>query len=101
MFLSAIWTLVLTAPIYCRGSIIEQVLYCYTVFLQIILDEETNSSKLRFNKSSANIHFWVNNLFKVEHFLFVQTYFFTIMVIHYTFFHFSDKQLNLQIADLY
>ncbi len=101
MFLSAIWTFILTAPIYCRGSIIEQVLYCYTVFLQIILDEETNSSKLRFNKSSANIHFWLNNLFKVEHFLFVQTFFLRLWLYVIPFFHFSDKQLNLQIADLY
>ncbi len=29
MFLSAVWTLILTAPIHCRGSTGEQVLYCY------------------------------------------------------------------------
>ncbi len=28
MFLSAVWTLILTAPIHCRGSIGEQVTYC-------------------------------------------------------------------------
>ncbi len=29
MFLSAVWTLILTAPIHCRGSIGEQVMQCY------------------------------------------------------------------------
>ncbi len=29
MFLSAVWTLILTAPIHCRGSIGEQVIDCY------------------------------------------------------------------------
>ncbi len=29
MFLSAVWTLILTAPIHCRGSIAEQVMQCY------------------------------------------------------------------------
>ncbi len=29
MFLSAVWTLILTAPIHCRGSIAEQVMECY------------------------------------------------------------------------
>ncbi len=38
MFLSAVWTLILTAPIHCRGFIGEQVI------LQISSDEETNSS---------------------------------------------------------
>ncbi len=28
MFLSAVWTLILTAPIHCRGSIVEQVMLC-------------------------------------------------------------------------
>ncbi len=28
MFLSAVWTLILTAPIHCRGSIGEQMMYC-------------------------------------------------------------------------
>ncbi len=27
MFLSAVWTLILTAPIHCKGSICEQVMY--------------------------------------------------------------------------
>ncbi len=29
MFLSAVWTLILTAPIHCRGSIAEEVMECY------------------------------------------------------------------------
>ncbi len=29
MFLSAVWTLILMAPIHCRGSIGEQVMECY------------------------------------------------------------------------
>ncbi len=29
MFLSAVWTLILTAPIHCRASIGEQVMQCY------------------------------------------------------------------------
>ncbi len=29
MFLSAVWTLILTAPIHCRGHIGEQVTECY------------------------------------------------------------------------
>ncbi len=29
IFLSAVWTLILTAPIHCRGSIAEQVMECY------------------------------------------------------------------------
>ncbi len=29
MFLSAVWTLILTAPIHCRASISEQVMQCY------------------------------------------------------------------------
>ncbi len=37
MFLSAVWILILTAPIHCRGSIGEQV-------IQICSDEEINSS---------------------------------------------------------
>ncbi len=29
MYLSAVWTLILTAPIHCRGSTGEQVMQCY------------------------------------------------------------------------
>ncbi len=42
MFLSAVWTLILTAPIHCRGSITEQVMECYNI--------------------SPNVFQWKNNL---------------------------------------
>ncbi len=42
MFLSAVWTLILTAPIHRRASIGEP--RCNATFLQICSDEETNSS---------------------------------------------------------
>ncbi len=66
MFLSAVWTLILTAPIHCRGSIVEQVMECYispNLFwwknkLLYILDG------LRRSTFSANFHFWVNYFFK-------------------------------------
>ncbi len=40
MFLSAVWTLILTAPIHCRGYIGEQA----SKFLHVSFNEETNSS---------------------------------------------------------
>ncbi len=45
MFLSAVWTLNLTAPIRCRASMGEQV-KCNAKFIQILSDVETNSSKM-------------------------------------------------------
>ncbi len=47
MFLSAVWTFILTAPIHCRGSIGEQMM-----------------DGLRVSTFSANFHFWVNYYFK-------------------------------------
>uniref|UniRef100_A0A9J8ASR0 Si:dkey-224e22.2 n=1 Tax=Cyprinus carpio carpio TaxID=630221 RepID=A0A9J8ASR0_CYPCA len=41
MLLSAVWTLILTAPIHCRGSNGEEV--CNVIFLRMCSDEETNS----------------------------------------------------------
>ncbi len=32
MFLSAVWTLILTAPIHCRGSIGEKIMYCIAMY---------------------------------------------------------------------
>ncbi len=66
MFLSAIWTLTLTAPIHCRGSIVEQVMQCYispnlfqwrNKFVRIL-------NGLRVSTSSANFLFWLNYSFK-------------------------------------
>ncbi len=45
MFLSAVRTFILTAPIDCRGSIAEQVMYS-AKFLQIHSVEDTNSLHL-------------------------------------------------------
>ncbi len=43
MFLSVLWTLILTAPIHRRASIAETVnKWCNATFLQIYSDEETN-----------------------------------------------------------
>ncbi len=57
MFLSAVWTLILTAPIHCRGSIGEQVMECYiSPFLQLI----HILYGLRVSTFSANFQFWVN-----------------------------------------
>ncbi len=39
MYLSDVWTLILTAPIFCRGSIDEQ---CNATLFQICSDEETS-----------------------------------------------------------
>ncbi len=65
MFLSAVWTLILTAPIHCRGSIAEQVIKCYispNLFwwrnkLIYVLDD------LRGSRFSANWYFrWTTPL---------------------------------------
>ncbi len=65
MFLSAVWTPVLTAPIHCREFNGEQVMS----FLQICFNEHTNLYVLylgwqRMSTFSANLHFWVNYSFK-------------------------------------
>ncbi len=59
MFLSAVWTLILTAPIHCRGSNGEQVMQCYI---------SPNMMKKKQNSSTScmawvwvfyvNFHFW-------------------------------------------
>ncbi len=47
MFLSAVWTLILTAPIHCRASIAETVMQCY----------------ISPNLMKKQTHFWVNYSF--------------------------------------
>ncbi len=42
--ISAVWTLILMAPIHCRGSIGEQVMYCNDKYLQICFNAESNTS---------------------------------------------------------
>ncbi len=49
MFLSAVWTLILTAPIHCRASIAKQVMQCLTS------DEETNLSSLSWMPESEEM----------------------------------------------
>ncbi len=47
MFLSDVWTLILTAPIHCRASIAEQVMQCY---ISPNLMKKTNSEGGNFQK---------------------------------------------------
>ncbi len=66
MFLSAVWTLILTAPIHCRGSTGEQVMYCY---ISLNLFSWGNkliciSDALRVSKLYVNVKFLVNYSFK-------------------------------------
>ncbi len=71
MFLSAVWTLILTAPIHCRGSIGEEVTECYISPKSVLMKKQTLYIfyDLRVSKLSGNCHFWVNYSFKdLEHF---------------------------------
>ncbi len=71
MFLSAVWTLILTAPIHCRASIGEEAveryispnLFWWRNKLIYIL------GGLRLCTFSAKFHFWVNYSSKTAHFL--------------------------------
>ncbi len=49
MFFSAVWTLILTAPIHCRGSLVSK--WWNATFLQICSDEERISSTSRWPES--------------------------------------------------
>ncbi len=62
MILSAVWTLILMAPIHCKVLMGEQIMYCNAKFLQICSDEETNSSTSWMPRGW--VHFWVNYSFK-------------------------------------
>ncbi len=65
-FLSAVWTLILTAPIHCRASIAKTVMWCYIPpnmmkkQLILILDG------LRMSTFSALFHFWLNYSYNVS-----------------------------------
>ncbi len=59
MFLSAVWTLILMAPIHCRGAIGEQVMECKNLFQQTSI-----LYVLRVNTYSANFCFWMNYIKK-------------------------------------
>ncbi len=69
MFLSAVWTLILTAPIHCRGSIGERVIACKwqdANFLQICSNEETNWSTSWMAWGWVHFQFRVNYSFYTE-----------------------------------
>ncbi len=64
MFLSAIWTLILTAPIHCRGSICEQVMQCnamQSLSKSNLMKKQTLIGWV--NIFLENLHFWVNHSF--------------------------------------
>ncbi len=54
MFLSNVWTLVLTAPIHCRGTIDEQVMWC---------DIFQRNKLIYILDSRSTFSFWVNYFF--------------------------------------
>ncbi len=54
-------TLILTAPIHCRGYTGEQ--ETYATFLQICSDEEKQTHLDGLSKISTNVHFWLNYSF--------------------------------------
>ncbi len=55
VFLSAVWTLILTAPIHCRGSIGEQVMLNFS---RSVLMKKQTFNGLRVSTFSANFCFW-------------------------------------------
>ncbi len=61
MFLSAVWTLILTAPIHCRGSIGEQVIVMLNLSKSVLMNKQT-PLHIRF---SANLHFCMHYSFKI------------------------------------
>ncbi len=57
MFLSAVWTLILTAPIHCWGSIGEQVMQC--CISPNLMKKQTHLHLVW--QKSANLNFWVTH----------------------------------------
>ncbi len=55
MFLSDVWTLILTAPIHCRASIAEQVMKCY----------------ISTNQMKKQTHLWLHHYFVYYRYLLV------------------------------
>ncbi len=66
MFLSAVRTLILTAPIHCRCSIDEQVMLNFS---KSVLMMKQTQLHLSWPEVSENLPFWVNYSFKVTFFL--------------------------------
>ncbi len=79
MFLSAVWTLILTAPIHCRGSIGEQVMHCSISTIQFWWRNKLMNG-LRVSTFSANFQFWVNYSLCHSSVLYALTVFHKIMV---------------------
>ncbi len=64
MFLSAVWTLILTAPIHCRASIADTLMQCY--ISPNLMKKQTHPS-LGWPEGEdilANCNFWLNCSFK-------------------------------------
>ncbi len=59
MFLSAVWTLILTAPIHCRGSTGEKVMQCY--ISPNLMKKQTHLSWMSWGWAHfQHIYFWLN-----------------------------------------
>ncbi len=61
MFLSAVWTLILTAPIHCRASNGEQVMQCY--ISPNLMMKQTHLGWPGGECIFSEFHFWVNFCF--------------------------------------
>ncbi len=68
MFLSSVWTLILTAPIHCRASTDKQVMQCnfYPNLFRWRNKRISILDDLRVWTFSTNFHFWVNYFFKSQ-----------------------------------
>ncbi len=62
MFLSAVWILILMAPIQCRGSIGEQVKLNFSKFAPV---KKQTHLYLGVSKFLENVNFWVNYSFNL------------------------------------
>ncbi len=66
MFLSAVWTLILTAPIHCWGSIVEQAMKWH---ISPNLMKKQTHLHLGWTEGETflvNFHFWMNYFFNLE-----------------------------------
>ncbi len=89
MFLSSVWTLILTAPIHCRASTGEQVIECYISPDHIyILDE------LRVGKFFANCHFCMNYSFNA-------LIIYNIFILKLNYVHFWKNDIFNMYTDIY
>ncbi len=68
MFLSAVWTLILTAPIHCRASIAETLMQRH-ISTNLTKKQTHPNLSLKVGRLLENVHFWVNYSFNCERFL--------------------------------